>query len=127
MEIGISIHGMLTTGIFRGAGNSEVIYVVILRRVPVHGAVIGGGEEDAVGPVDFGHFRLGILNANPPAVGIAEEGALERRHRLSRTPHVHVLHKRHWATSFRVQAQSAETRKAGNSKQSVSQNLVIIN
>lgn len=111
MEIWISINGgLLTTGVFRGAGNSEVIYVVILRRVSIH---IHG---PIVGSIDLGHLCLRVLYSNSSTVGVAQKGALKRRHCLRRASDVHIFHKGHGTTSFRVQSQSAETRKAENKK-----------
>jgi hypothetical protein len=94
------------------ACNIQVIYVVVLSGVSIHGAVAGIRQENVAGTVHFCHLSFCVFDPDAPAVRISEEGSLQRGHRLRRAPHVHVLNESHRTASFRVQSQPAETRKA---------------
>ena len=72
MEIGVAIHWVVTTLGFSGAGNIEVIYVIILSSVPIN-AIISGCQKHAPRSIYFSHLCLGVFDPNPTPVRIPEK------------------------------------------------------
>jgi len=54
-----------------GAESIEVIYMVVLRIVSIHGAIVGCSQDDTCRSIHFCHLSFCVFNANASTIRIS--------------------------------------------------------